>query len=193
MRELSLHILDIVQNSISAEASIVDITIEENLRLDQLTITVCDNGRGMSEEMVQQVTDPFFTTRTTRKVGLGIPLFKANAEACEGTFEICSKQNVGTTLKATFKHSHIDRVPLGNMPDTIMACVMSNPKGDLYYKHQIDQKTFVFSTLDIRKVLGDDIRLDELDVLQWICSFVDEGLANLSSDLDDELVEEDGA
>lgn len=191
MRELSLHILDIVQNSISADASIVEIIIEENLRLDQLTITVCDNGKGMSEEMVTQVTDPFFTTRTTRKVGLGIPLFKANAEACEGSFEICSKQNVGTTLTASFKHSHIDRVPLGNMPDTIMACVMSNPNGDLYYKHQINQKAFVFSTLDIRKVLGDDIRLDELDVLQWICSFVEEGLGNLINAHDDDLTAED--
>lgn len=184
MRELSLHILDIVQNSISADATIVEIEIEENLRLDELKITVCDNGKGMSEEMVSQVTDPFFTTRTTRKVGLGIPMFKANAEGCEGSFELCSKLGVGTTLKANFKHSHIDRVPLGNMADTIMTCVMSNPQGDLYYKHQINQKFFVFSTLDIRKVLGDDVPLDDLDVLRWIASFVDEGLENLKNDLE---------
>jgi hypothetical protein len=182
VRELSLHILDIVQNSISADATIVEIEIEENLRQDELKIIVCDNGKGMSEEMVAQVVDPFFTTRTTRKVGLGIPLFKASAEACDGSFELCSKLGLGTTLKATFRHSHIDRVPLGSMAETIMTCVMSNPTGDLYYKHQINNKFFVFSTLDIRKVLGEDVPLDDLDVLRWITSFVDEGLEGLKND-----------
>ncbi len=183
MRELSLHILDIVQNSISAEATIVEIEIDENLRDDSLTIDICDNGRGMSETMAAQVIDPFFTTRTTRKVGLGIPMFKANAEGCDGSFEICSKEGVGTTLKAIFKHSHIDRVPLGNMADTIMTCVMSNPTGDLYYKHQINNKSFVFSTLDIRKVLGDEVPLEDLEVLKWIAEFVEEGLTSLRAEV----------
>ena len=116
MRELSLHILDIAQNSIKAEAECLRIAVIEDLINDKLTIKIKDDGTGMDADTVKKVVDPFYTTRTTRKVGLGIPLFKLSAEQCGGYFEIKSQLGIGTEITAVFKHSHIDRVPLGNMP-----------------------------------------------------------------------------
>lgn len=181
MRELSLHILDIAQNSISAEATVIELEVNENIKNDLLTIRISDNGRGMDEETAKRVVDPFYTSRTTRKVGLGIPMFKNNAEMCDGTFELNSTLGVGTEVFATFKYSHIDRVPLGNMPETIMALVMSDLKTDIYYKHIYQNKDFVFSTIEIKKVLGHDVPLSEVEVLLWIKDYVAEGIKDLKS------------
>jgi signal transduction histidine kinase len=113
MKDLSLHILDIAQNSISAGASIIGINIDENLAANTMAIEVTDNGSGMPAEVLERVTDPYYTSRTTRRVGLGIPLFKQNAEATGGSLYIDSEEGRGTSLNATFVHNHLDRPPPG--------------------------------------------------------------------------------
>jgi len=178
MKELSLHILDIGQNSVSAGADLIEIIVEEDTNRDTLNITIRDNGCGMDEETALKVVDPFYTSRTTRKVGLGIPMFKSNAELCEGSFKLVSEPNVGTTLNALFKRSHIDRVPLGNMADTIMTMVMANPNGDLIYRHTLNDQSFAMDTREMRQALG-EVPLDEVEVLLWIKGYVAEGLADI--------------
>ena len=180
MKEISLHVLDLAQNSITAGASLIELLIIENTRDDLLVIRLKDNGRGMDEETLKNVADPFFTTRTTRKVGLGISMFKANAELCEGALSIDSELGVGTVIEATFKHSHIDRVPLGNMADTIMTMVMGVGASDIVYKHVYNSGTFIFNTQEVKEVLG-DVPLDLPDVLLWIKGFVEEGLKDIIS------------
>lgn len=180
MRELSLHILDICQNSFTANATLVEVEIIENIIDDILVIRIDDNGIGMDEETVKKVIDPFYTTRTTRKVGLGISMFKANAELCSGSFEITSVLGEGTKITATFKHSHIDRAPLGDMPETLMTMVMGAQGSDLVYKHLYNSEMFSFSTQEIKEVLG-DVPLDNVDVLMWVKDFVKQGLASLKN------------
>ena len=119
MNELSLHILDIVQNSLKANAKLIEITINENSKDDSYTIIISDNGHGMDEKTLTQVSDPFYTTRTTRKVGMGTSLFKMAAELCDGTFHIQSTVGVGTKVTASFVKSHVNRAPLGAIEDTI--------------------------------------------------------------------------
>ncbi len=178
MKELSLHILDIGQNSVSAGASLIEITVEEDSAENTLCITIKDNGSGMDTETVSKVTDPFYTSRTTRKVGLGIPMFKANAEQCGGSFTLESQLGHGTMLSAVFERSHIDRVPLGNMADTIMAMVMANPEGELVYHHAFNGNAFVMDTREMRNALG-DVPLDDVAVLLWIKEYVAEGLSEI--------------
>lgn len=178
MKELSLHILDIGQNSVTAGASLIEVIVEEDTVKDILRITIQDNGSGMDSETLSKVVDPFYTSRTTRKVGLGIPMFKANAEQCGGAFRLESTVGVGTVLCAEFKRSHIDRVPLGNMADTIMAMVMANPQGDLLYLHIVNESSFSVDTREMRVALG-DVPLDDVSVLLWVKEYVEEGLLGI--------------
>lgn len=180
---MSLHILDLAQNSITAGADLVEITINEDLDSDWLTISIEDNGKGMSEEFLEKVKDPFVTTRTSRRVGLGIPLMLAACRRCAGDLEIISRINAGTKLVATFRHSHIDRTPLGNMAETMVSLILCgfNEKGSVnfVYKHMQNSSTFLFDTHEIKAVLGEDVSLTEPDVLAWIHDYIKEGLANL--------------
>jgi hypothetical protein len=175
MRELSLHILDIAQNSIKAEAECLRIVVIEDLASDKLTIKIKDDGTGMDSETVSKVIDPFYTTRTTRKVGLGIPLFKTSAEQCDGYFEIKSNLGAGTEIIAVFKHSHIDRVPLGNMPDTIVTIINGCDNMDLVYTHTFNGLTFTLNTKEIKKLL-DGVPISNLDVISWLREYITEGL-----------------
>ena len=177
MRELSLHILDAAENSLEAGASFVELAIEEDLAADRLTITIRDNGRGMNEDQLARIFDPFFTTRNTRHVGLGIPLFKAATERCSGDLTITSQLGRGTTLRATFQHSHIDRAPLGDITGTLLAVILSGPC-DLCYVHRVDGREFAFSTEDVRAELG-DIPLTHPAVREWLQGFIDEGEESL--------------
>lgn len=179
MRELSLHILDIAQNSIVAGAEVLRIAVIEDLIKDRLTIRIKDDGRGMDEETVARVIDPFYTTRTTRRVGLGIPMFKASAESCNGCFNINSQLGVGTEIDAEFQHSHIDRMPLGNMTDTLVTIIMGSPKMDLIYTHCVNEKKFALNTKEIRKTLGDEIPITSLEVVKWLKAYIKEGLEAL--------------
>ena len=177
MRELSLHILDVLENSLEAGATCVELTIEENATADRLAITVRDNGRGMSKEQVERIFDPFFTTRSTRHVGLGVPLFKAAAERCNGSLTVISQPGKGTTLQATFQHSHIDRAPLGDMEGTLLAFILSGAC-DVHYVHQVDGQEFEFHTADMRAELG-EIPLTHPAVRNWLQEFIAAGEAEL--------------
>ncbi len=171
MRELSLNILDLVQNSIVADAKLIKISISEEDKPSKLIIKIEDDGCGMTEDQVKCVTDPFYTTRKTRKVGMGIPLFKMAAEMTGGNFSIKSKPNVGTCIIAEFNKESIDMIPLGDINSTILLLIKCNPELDFIYNRTINGKCFTFDTREIRKVL-DDIPLDNSDVLSWISDYL---------------------
>ena len=173
MRELSLNILDIAQNSISASASLITIEVSENTTDNTLLIGIYDNGKGMSEEQVKSVIDPFFTTRTTRKVGMGIPLFKMAAEQTGGSLEIKSELGVGTDVKAYFKTDSVDFTPLGDVASTIQMLITMNTDRDFVYKHTVNEKEFVCDTREIKEILG-DVPLDTYEVSQWLKDFITE-------------------
>jgi anti-sigma regulatory factor (Ser/Thr protein kinase) len=179
MKELALHILDLAQNSITAGADLIKLTINESLKNDILSITIEDNGCGMDVAQAEKVKDPFVTSRTSRKVGLGIPLMLAACQRCEGNLSIESQKNVGTKLIATFKHSHIDRAPMGNMAETIGCLIIGAENIDFVYVHIIDQEEFCLDTREIRQALGAEVPLSEPDVLDWIKNYINEGLSNL--------------
>jgi anti-sigma regulatory factor (Ser/Thr protein kinase) len=163
MRELSLNVLDIAQNSISANASVIEIEISEDTKKKELLIGIYDNGKGMNPEQVRNVQDPFFTTRTTRKVGMGIPLFKLAAEQTGGSLSISSKVGEGTKVKAVFKTDSIDFTPLGDIDSTVIMLITMNTDRDFIYRFGIDENEFTLSTQDLKKVLG-DVPLSEPDV-----------------------------
>jgi len=177
MRELSLHILDVLENSLEAGATCVELTIEEDVTADRLTIAIRDDGRGMSEEQVKRIFDPFFTTRGTRHVGLGVPLFKAAAERCNGNLTVSSQPGKGTTLQATFQRSHIDRAPLGDIEGTLLAFILSGTC-DMHYVHRVNGQEFEFHTADMRAKLG-KIPLPHPAVRNWLQEFIAEGEAEL--------------
>jgi len=136
VEDISLHILDIVENSIAVSASRVEITVVENMEKDLLLVEIRDNGQGMSEERLEKVLDPFFTTKSVRKVGLGLPLLAQAARESGGDIEIESKVGIGTRVKATFQHSHPDRKPLGDIPETMRILRASNPDIEFVYKYE---------------------------------------------------------
>lgn len=152
MRELSLHILDIAENGITAGADCIEISINEARGSeDLLTIVIQDNGRGMPVEKLQKPTDPFITTRTTRRVGLGLSLLAAAADRCEGKLEIASEAGRGTRVEATFRYHHIDRAPVGDMASTITTLIMGNPEVDFDYRHTVDTRNFTLDTRDLKE------------------------------------------
>ncbi len=173
MLELSLHILDVLENALAADANLVELIIEKDSTADLLTITVKDDGRGMDQAQLARIFDPFFTTRRTRHVGLGIPLFKAAAERCNGDLTIDSQLGKGTTLRATFQDSHIDRAPLGDITGTLMATILAD-RCDVHYVHRVDDKTFEFNTADIKAELK-DIPLTHPAVRDWLQTFITDG------------------
>ncbi len=178
MKELSLHILDIAQNSITADATLVTISITEDTVKDVLTISIEDNGKGMSEEFLKKVRDPFTTTRTTRPVGMGISLFESAAKACEGGLDIKSELGVGTVVTTEFKHSHIDRAPIGDMAETFVTIIGTKPTIDFVYNHSINGESFTMDTRELRAVLG-EVPLDIPDVTMWIKENINESLNNI--------------
>lgn len=181
MNELSLHILDVCQNSIDANASLISIAIEEDIINDYYKIFIGDNGKGMSKKTLSQVSDPFFTTRTTRKVGLGIPMFKMAAEMCDGNFNIDSFLEKGTVVSATFKHSHIDRAPLGDIAETLTILILNERKIDVYYEHIFNGKKYIFDTREIKKVL-DGIPFTDYSVIMWIKDNINNGISSLQKE-----------
>jgi hypothetical protein len=180
MTELALHILDIVQNSISAKASFIEITIHEDIKTDLLTIEITDNGNGMNEKELQNAFDPYFTTRTTRKVGLGLPLFKQAAELCSGSFFLESEPGKGTKVKASMQYSHIDRQPLGDLAGTIALLVSSNPAIDFIYDHTTNKGQFLFDTRAVKSELG-HIPITHPKVTKFIREMIQENLEDLNN------------
>lgn len=177
MKELSLNVLDITMNSVKAGASNISIEITEIK--DELKIVITDDGCGMSEEMVRNVTDPFCTTRKTRKVGLGIPFYKLAAEQTGGSMNIESKVKdtnngvSGTKVTAIFKKDHIDCLPLGDMVSTVCTLIQGSPNIDFVYSHKYSDKEVYLSTLEMREQLG-GIPLNSPDVLVWVREYLNE-------------------
>ena len=173
MRDLSMHVLDIAQNSIKAGAKLVTLTFVIDERR-VLTFTVKDDGCGMSKDFLARVTDPFTTTRTTRRVGLGIPMVKQSAEMCGGSFEINSEQGVGTTLTATFDLGNIDCIPMGDVCDTLLTLVVLNPDTpEFVFLASSPTQDASFDTREVRAALG-AVPLNEPDVTAWIRDSINE-------------------
>ncbi|MEW6441985.1 MAG: ATP-binding protein [bacterium] len=179
MRELSLHILDVLQNAREAGAGMVELAIEEDLQGDRLLIDVKDDGRGMQEETVRRVLDPFYTSRKTRHVGLGLPLLAAAAERCDGRLEIESAPGRGTRVRAAFRHSHVDRAPLGNIGSTLLSFLMGEPTCDLVYLHRRNGRTFRLDTREVRRELG-PVPLSHPMVREWLESTIEEAEKDLT-------------
>ncbi len=177
MRELSLHILDIVQNSIAAGARTVDVAISEDEAADLLTIEVADDGAGIPRDILESVLDPFYTSRTTRKVGLGLPLFREAARAAGGDLSIESVPGRGTTVRATFRMSHIDRAPLGDMAETLALLVVCNPDVRFRYMHWRGHAAFSLDSDEFRRGLGDDIAPTNPALAGVLRDVIREGLA----------------
>lgn len=181
MLELSLHILDAVRNAVDAGTTAVDVEIDEDTSADTLTIRVADNGRGMSQEMAANVTNPFVTTRKTRHVGLGLPLFAEAARRCDGDLKVDSRPGQGTCITATFRQSHIDRAPLGDMPAVIMAALLSDRPIDVRYRHKVGSREFEFDSTEVRRELG-DVPLSHPLVREWMRKALEEGERGLRSE-----------
>lgn len=173
MTELSLNVLDIAQNSIRAGATLIEITVAADTRLDKLTIVIKDNGCGMSNEQLLKITDPFYTTRTTRRIGLGIPFYKYAAESSGGSFNIASVPGKGTTVTAIFMLSHIDRMPLGDMTTTMYTLITLNDDLDFLYTYAVDHQQFILDTREFRKILG-GVSLKEPEVSSYIREYLAE-------------------
>ena len=179
MRELSLNVLDIAENSVAANASLCEIEIVESTEAKELFIGIYDDGKGMTEEQVRSVKDPFFTTRTTRKVGMGVPLFKMAAEMTGGSFDIESKVGVGTKVKATFKTDHLDFTPLGDMCSTVVLLITMNTHMDFLYSYKIDEKKFTLDTRQLKEILG-DVPLNEPSISNWIKDYINQNTNQLT-------------
>jgi anti-sigma regulatory factor (Ser/Thr protein kinase) len=180
MREIALHLLDIAENSAAAASKNVSIQIHEDLLRDRLLACVVDDGRGMDAETARQVQDPFYTTRTTRKVGLGIPLLKLAAEQAEGRFSMQSEPGKGTRVEAEFRHSNIDRMPLGDLASTFLTVLISHPEIDWTFTYHVTEKNgqnrdFVFEGAELKSELQ-GVSLTEPEVLTFVRGLIEEGI-----------------
>ncbi len=172
--------MDIVENSLDAGARRVEIRVEENMAADRMIIEIVDDGCGMDEERVQKSLDPFFTTKTVRRVGLGLPLLSEACRMSNGEFQIESRPGKGTRVKASFQHSHIDRKPLGNIRDTLITLMTGHPHVDLLYEHRKEDKIFSLDTREIKADLG-DIPLDAPQVVSALRMLIQSGLEELGA------------
>jgi hypothetical protein len=167
MQDLSLHILDVAENGITAGADLIQITVEEDTEEDRLIITIEDNGRGMTPDFVARALDPFVTTRTTRKVGLGLSLFQQSAQAADGDMKVDSTPGVGTKIRVRMSHKHIDRKPLGNMTETVTTLIQGNPDVDFLYIHRKNGKEFTLDTREIKSEL-EEVAINNPEVVGLI-------------------------
>jgi hypothetical protein len=182
VREIALHLLDIAENSVAAQADTINIVVIEDVSNDRLKIKIRDNGKGMDAETVDRVSDPFVTSRTTRKVGLGIPLLKAAAEACDGYLAIQSTLGKGTGLEVEFQRSHIDRMPIGDLAGTILTLVVAYPHIHWLFRYTADLPTgkqeFIFDDEPIKESL-EDVPLCEPEVLSYLRVLLENGISDI--------------
>ena len=177
--EISLNILDISQNSISAKATQIKIMVWVNTFKQQIKVQIKDNGTGMDAETVKRVTDPFYTTRTTRKVGLGIPFLKQEAECTGGSFSISSVSGQGTDIQAIFCTDHIDCMPLGNLNETVYSLIVMHPDIEFYYGYQVNEAEFHLDTKEMREMLG-DIPLNTPEISSFIRDYLEENESDIN-------------
>lgn len=173
MKDLSLHLMDIAQNSIAAGANLINVSLI--CKDEVLIFKLSDNGKGMEEEMLNDVTDPFTTSRTTRKVGMGIPLLKQSAEMSGGMLKIQSIKGKGTTVQASFVVDNIDRIPIGSIDKTLSTLIMATPEIDYEVCFQSDKAIYEINTVDIKKYLS-DVPINNVEVISWIAVNIREGI-----------------
>lgn len=178
MRELSMHILDIAMNSVRANASEIQIKVHEQVNQNLFQFIIEDNGPGIPDEIFKTIKDPFTTSRTMRKVGLGIPLLNDTCLLCHGTLEIKTECGVGTIVDAKMDYDHIDRPPLGDIVSTIVGLVTSNATKNIHYEHTYNEQAFEFQTKELQEVLG-EVPLTDLSVYKWIKDFIKENLEEI--------------
>ena len=179
--EISLNILDIANNSIRAGANLIEIEIRIHKDTNKLLLIITDNGSGMNKDMMANVEDPFFTSRTTRNIGLGIPFLKSAALITGGSFNIESEPGEGTKISAEFVLSHIDCMPLGDISSTIYALIISNAQIDFIYTYKLDNKSFQLDTRQFRNILG-SIPLDVPEVSAYIMEYLIENHKMVNGD-----------
>lgn len=175
MQEIAMNILDIAYNSIKAKANLIEIIIHDSSKLNIINIQIIDNGKGMDEQTVKNVTNPFYTTRTTRKVGLGVPMFKENIEATGGTFKIESEVGKGTIVTGEFVKDHLDTPPMGNIVDTIITLIQADDKIDYLFKYTKDESNFILDTKEVKKIL-DGVPINQPEIIIWLKDYIKEGL-----------------
>lgn len=180
MQELSLNVLDIAENSLAAGAKNVGITLEIDTAYRVITLRIIDDGKGMSDETAKRAVDPFYTTRTTRSVGFGLPFLKQLTQQTNGRFELKTKLGEGTTVLAQFELGHFDLPPLGDMPATIVTLIQSNPELNFVYTLRADDETFMMDTREIREILG-DVSLDEPQVAVFLREYLTENTSHLQN------------
>jgi len=171
--------MDIAENSVNAGAARVEISVVEDLNKDKLSISIADDGRGMDTEMVRRVTDPYITTRTTRKVGLGIPFLKEAAEACQGGLQIESQPGAGTKINVDFQRSHIDRMPLGDLPATFLNLLIGYPQVNWVFTYQVDRRIFQFDDREVKETLQ-DVPLSEPSVIAYLNQTISSGIREVA-------------
>jgi len=182
MTELSLNVLDVAQNSVKAKAKLIEIRVDISVRDNSLIIAIDDDGCGMTPEQLEKVTDPFFTTRSTRDIGLGVPFFKQAAEITGGSFEITSKLGEGTKVRAVFVLDSVDRVPLGDMTGTMETLILYNTDIDFTYGYNADGTGFTLSTRELKETLG-GIPLDTPEIAEYIRDYLKENTSECNNNL----------
>lgn len=178
MKNLAMHIMDIAQNSVSAGSTIIKLTIEESIKANQYRIIIKDNGRGMDSEMTEKVIDPFVTSRTTRKVGLGLPLLKQNAERTGGNFKINSELGKGTLVNALFIHNNLDRPPAGDIAGVVVLLATANPEIELIFTHTTDEGKYIFDTREVKEAL-EGVPINDNSIYSFIKEMVTENLKEI--------------
>lgn len=180
MKEISLHILDLLENSTKAGAAVVSLIIRTDTICDRLSIDIVDNGKGIPADKLEKVFDPFYTTRTTRRIGLGLPLIKQTVQACEGEISLRSASDQGCHLVFWMKNTHIDRPPMGNIVDTILTFISGNKRIDFFYEHYYNKNKFIFNTLELKEQLEDMSLLDNPEVYIFLRTYLMDNLKQLS-------------
>ncbi|MFO7862885.1 MAG: ATP-binding protein [Salinivirgaceae bacterium] len=179
MKEIAQHILDIANNSVRAKATLIEISINEDLDNDNYVVTISDNGEGIPEDKLEAVCDPFVTSRTTRKVGLGIPLLKLNAERTNGSFHIESELGKGTTIKAVFKHKNVDRPVIGDIAGVVTMLAATDQKIDVVYIHAKQSNEYIFDTREIKNEL-DNVSISNPQIMRFIKEMIEENLESIN-------------
>lgn len=174
MEDLSLHILDIMENSVDAQAKRIEVRIDEDTDRDIMILEIIDDGKGMDDQMLQKAMDPFFTTRKTRRFGLGLSMISESAKATGGELTVESAPGKGTHVKAIFHQSHIDMKPIGNIPQTLLTLLVGRPEIELNYSHTIGRETFSFDTREIQ-----DLPIGSPKALRLISEHIQDGIDRL--------------
>ena len=170
--------MDIAENGLRAGATRIGVSIVEDIKNNRLKITITDNGKGLSDKMLRQIMDPFFTTRTTRRIGLGLSLFREAVKRCDGEFSIKSKEGEGTEVRATFRLDHIDLAPLGNIAGSLTSMIMGNSEVDFFYSHEKDDDVFELDTRQIKDEL-EGVPINHPKVIRYIEDTIRDSLSKM--------------